>query len=187
MNFPENLFVPIFIYLCDIQQVVLTNYLLLLAVDTTHGSLLDADDSDTDDDGPSGPSATSLPPPQLKQPPTALLHNILSLQPNSLQHPHRAAGFSSSSTGKTRARNLARVCVLCKLSRQVARLCCAGRVPRGWLRERVEDKLITLPNDRGKSIQSATRFLTEPRVRADAAVEFDLCCFSVGRIFNLLC
>jgi hypothetical protein len=51
--------------------------------------------------------------------------------------------------------------------------------------ERVEDKLITLPNDRGKSIQSATRFLTEPRV-SYAAVEFDLWRFSVGRIFNLL-
>jgi hypothetical protein len=49
----------------------------------------------------------------------------------------------------------------------------------------VEDKLITLPNDRGKSIQSATRFLTEPRV-SYAAVEFDLWRFSVGRIFNLL-
>ncbi|XP_059491313.1 ecdysone-induced protein 74EF-like isoform X2 [Neocloeon triangulifer] len=67
-------------------------------VDTTHGSLLAGDDSDTDDDGPAA-SVASLPPPQLKQPPSALLHNILSLQPSSLQHPHRAAGFSTSSTG----------------------------------------------------------------------------------------
>ncbi|XP_065352560.1 ecdysone-induced protein 74EF isoform X1 [Cloeon dipterum] len=67
-------------------------------VDTTHGSLLGADDTDTDDDGPAT-SVASLPPPQLKQPSSVLLHNILSLQPSSLQHPHRAAGFSSSSTG----------------------------------------------------------------------------------------
>jgi hypothetical protein len=163
----------------------------VFAVDTTHGSLLDADDSDTDDDGPSGASAASLPPPQLKQPPTALLHNILSLQPNSLQHPHRAAGFSSSSTGERRAKfiySISSVVCYAKLSRQVAPATVYSALAggdRGVACERVEDKLITLPNDRGKSIQSATRFLIEPRV-SYATVEFDLWRFSVGCIFNLL-